>query len=261
MLNPTQRILSLHFFTRRVTCGIATAICVTLLSGCQGMLTNPSRTKVRIIDVSADAPEMDVYQNSSAIAYRLAFGTITSYVPVDPGVSNAMATMAGTRQAVARSRATLASAGQYTILIGNFSSSLEQVVLQDQDKPAPAGKTALRFLNQAAQEGPVDLYLVPAGQKVTDVAPAIRGSSFGANTGYLNFPAGTYTLIVEPAGTVPRNDTDALYSGAQVAYVPGSASTIVLCERRSDSKQEMQAIVAPDYIPGFASDSTEQPVK
>lgn len=228
-----------------------------MLSGCQGMTAASTRSQVRIVDVSPDAPEMDIYQNSSAIAYRLAPGTITSYVPVDPGASTTMATMSGSRQALTRSRTTFAARGQYTVLIGNFSNNLQQIVVKDQDKPAPAGRIALRLINQAIQAGMVDIYLVPAGQRITETTPITTRSNFGDNTGYLDLPMGTYTLVVEPAGVIPVDDADALYAGAQVPYSSGFAGTIILSDqRRSDARSNMQVIVAPDYL--SASESTNQ---
>lgn len=222
------------------------------------MLFSPSRSQVRIIDVSPDAPEMDVYQNSSGIAYRLAFGTITSYVPIDPGAYTTTATVSGSRQTLVSSKATFTTAGQYTVLIGNFSAGLQQATFKDQNKPAPAGQTALRFINQTTNVNAVDIYLVPSGQKVTDVKPTATNSHFGSNTGYINLPAGTYTLIMEPAGTMPANDTEAAYSGAQVTYASGSASTIVLVDQSHlSSGPGIQVILAPDYVPSFSTDSNE----
>lgn len=257
MLNTGQRLLSLYSLSLRALCGVATGLCIVVLVGCQGVLTTPGRPQVRMIDVSPDTPEIDIYQNSSAIAYRLGFGTITSYVPVDPGPSTTMATLSGSRQALTRSKATLASRGQYTILIGNFSDSLQQVILKDQDKPAPAGKIALRIINQAALEGPLDIYLVPAGQSISEGLPVVARNSFGANTGYRELAAGTYSLVVEPAGTGPSADADALYRGAQIAYPAGAANTIVLSDARAAyGRTSLQVIVAPDYTP--TSEPSEQ---
>ncbi|MEG9435632.1 DUF4397 domain-containing protein [Edaphobacter sp. HDX4] len=203
-----------------------------------------------MIDVSPDAPEMDLYQNSYAIAYRLGFGMITSYVPVDPGASTMTATLSGSKRAVTRSRTTLATQGQYTVLIGNFSDNLQQTVLKDQDTPAPAGKIAVRMIDESMLEGALDIYLVPAGQRISDTKPVISGSSFGANTGYVDLQAGTYSLVVEPAGAVLSDGRDALYTGAQIAYPSGAASTIILSDGRAPyGVPSLQVIVASDYVP------------
>lgn len=250
MLNPTRELLLLYSCTKKTFIAIAWSVCVVLLAGCQGLVPGSNRPRVRIIDVSPDAPEVDIYQNSSVIAYRFNYGTITSYVSVEQGASTTTAHISGSRQKLTSSKTILAPAGQYTVLIGNFSSSLQQAVLKDQNQPAPEGQTALRFLNQAAQTGSVDIYLVPAGQKLASIAPIVTHTSFGANTGYLNFPAGAYTLVVFPAGTGPVSDaTEALYRGAQAAYVSGSASTLVLIDDRHADDPGVQMILAPDYVP------------
>ncbi len=251
MLNPGWQDMSLSSFTRRVLLRTALGACAVALSGCQGMiLTTPARPQVRIIDVSPDSPDLDLYQNKSAIAYRLGFGTITSYVPVDPGTATTVATLSGTRQKFTSSRTMLAKAGQYTVLIGNYSSSLQQVVLKDQSQPAPPGQVALRFINQATRNSPVDIYLVSAGQALAAVTPVVSGAGFGANTGYMNLPAGVYTLMLMPAGVAPSDGSAALYTGARVIYGSGAADTIVLIdEQRPEAQPGMQAIIAPDYTP------------
>ena len=222
------------------------------------MLFSPGRSQVRIIDVSPDAPEIDVYQNSSGIAYRLDFGTITSYVPIEPGAYTTTSTVSGTRQTLASSKASFATAGQYTILIGDFSAGLQQAIFKDQNKPAPSGQVALRFINQTTNLNAVDIYLVPSGQKSAAVKPIVTNSRFGSNTGYINLPASTYTLIVEPAGTVPASDSEAAYSGAQITYPSGSANTVVLVDQpHLSSGHNIQVILAPDYVPSSSTDSNE----
>jgi hypothetical protein len=194
-----------------------------------------------------------MYQNSSAIAYKLDFGDITSYVPVDPGAYTTTAKLSGTRQTLVKSKAKFTMAGQYTVLIGDVTSNLHQVTLQDQSQPAPAGQTALRFVDEATRGGPVDLYLIRAGQRFADTKPVVTDVILGRNTGYLNLPAGTYTLMALPAGRAPADDAEVSYSGAQVTYVSGSASTVILMDQRSVMKgQAIDAIIASDYVPSAA---------
>ena len=135
------------------------------LTGCQGIVGNPSLSQVRIIDASPDAPGLDIYQGTDAIAYNLGFGTITSYVPIAPGTYTISANSAGTKQVLSSSKATFGVSSQYTVLIGNSAASLQQLVLKDQSQPAPSGQIALRFIDQATRISAVDIYLIPAGQK------------------------------------------------------------------------------------------------
>ena len=103
-LHPGQRLMSFIHLVRKAGRFGALASIVAALSGCQGIVNSPTMSQVRIINASPDAPGLDIYQNSTAIAYNLGFGTITSYVPIDPGTYTTTATVAGTKQILSSSR-------------------------------------------------------------------------------------------------------------------------------------------------------------
>ncbi|MDQ2835591.1 MAG: DUF4397 domain-containing protein [Acidobacteriota bacterium] len=209
----------------------ALAAALALLTGCQAISNSTPRSQLRIIDVSPDAPSLDLYQGSTALAYNLSFGTLTSYIAFDPGTYTIAADTAGTRQLLASSKYTFAASAQYTVLIGNPLSSLQQIILTDQTQPAPPGQLALRFVHQGTRSGPLDLYLVPAGQKFTTVTPLLTGLALNSNTGYLNLPIGTYTLVVEPTGSARTTASAPAYTGPQVTYSSGEARTLILIDQ------------------------------
>jgi hypothetical protein len=237
----------------------AAAAILTTLIGCQAISSAP-QSQLRIIAASADTPGFDLYRGPTAVAVNLDFGTVTSYVPLTPGIDTISAETAGTRQTLSSSKATLAASTQYTVLIGSSVSSLQQLILVDQSQPAPPGQIALRFIDQATRVGAVDIYLVPAGQKFTAVTPLVTGVLFGANTGYLNIPTGTYTTVMVPTGT-PISATAAAYTGPQVNYSPSSARTIILIDQHVDQHLDQQPVTTPglqvitaeDYTPTTAN--------
>jgi len=139
---------------------VAIAILGTL-TGCQAIVSSAPQAHVRIINATPDAPRLDLYQDSNALAFNLDFGTVTSYIQLAPGAYNITANTAGTRQVLSTAKTTFTTSGQYTVLIGNTAASLQQLTLADQSQPAPPGQTALRFINQATRAGAVDIYLVP----------------------------------------------------------------------------------------------------
>lgn len=240
--------MSLLDLIRKSATLAATGALAVTLAGCQGIVSSQSGSQVRIIDASPDAPGLDIYQNNAAIAYNLGFGTVTSYVPIDPGTYTTSATQAGTKQVLTTSKATFVTGAQYTVLIGNASANLQQLILKDQSQAAPSGQIALRFIDQATRISAQDIYLVPAGQKLTAVTPIYTNITFSINTGYLNIPTGTYTLVMVPTGTVPASDTIATYTGAQVTYTGGSATTIILIDQQIVTTPGLQVITAPDYV-------------
>jgi Domain of unknown function (DUF4397) len=242
-----SRRMFINYFVRQAARFVSVAAFAGVLSGCQGIVGNPSLSQVRIVDASPDAPGFDIYQGADAVAFNLGFGTITSYIPVIPGTYTISANAAGTKQVLSTSKATFGIASQYTVLIGNSAASLQQLVLKDQSQPAPSGQIALRFIDQATRISAVDVYLVPAGQKLTSVSPVYTGLVFNVNTGYLNIPTGTYTLVMVPTGTVPTSETIATYTGPQVTYSGGSARTIILIDQQLITTPGLQVITADDY--------------
>jgi hypothetical protein len=218
------------------------------LPGCQNIQTTASDSAlIRFIDASPDAPGLDIYQNTSAVAYNLGFGTITSYVPLSQGIYTFSADSAGTRQTLVSAKQTLTVGKQYTAVIGNIAASLQETILTDQNTPAPLGQIAVRFIDQATRVGAVDIYLVPSTGKLLTTAPVATNIIFTGNTGYINVPSGTYAIVVVPTGTVPVSTTVTLLTGAQIAYSAGAVRTVVLIDSQILTTPAVQAIVAADY--------------
>ena len=219
------------------------------LSGCQGITSTSAQ--LRVIDASPDAGVIDSYQNSSALAYNLGFGTMTSYIPMSPGVYNLAAAKAGTHQTLVASSETLAPNRQYTEIIGAGLANLQQTLFLDQSTPATSGRVNLRVINQTTRSGAVDVYLVPFG-KGSSNSPVAVNLGFGANSGYIDLPEGTYAIDVVPTGTLLTSSTATLFSGAQVAYASGAVRTVILIDQATPGAQHpalapgVQAIVAED---------------
>jgi hypothetical protein len=209
----------------RLVAALAVAATVTL-TGCGAIVTAAPEAQVRIIHATPDTSGLDIYQGPNALAFNLGFGAVIS-----------------------SAKATFASSTQYTVLLGNSAASLQQLTLTDQSQPAPSGQIALRFIDQATRIGATDIYLVPAGQKLTAVTPLITSAVFGTNTGYVNVPTGIYSLIMLPTGTVPASSTVATYAGPQVTYSVGSARTIILIDQPLVTTPGLQVITAEDFDP------------
>ena len=141
------------------------------LPGCQSITGSPSTSQVRIIDASPDAGGIDVYEQGSILAYNLGLGTITSYVPITPGNYSIVVDAAGTRQQLAAQGGTFLNGAQYTVLVSNYSASLQETILKDQTQAAPSGQIALRIIDESTRAGAVDLYLIPTGSTILTVRP------------------------------------------------------------------------------------------
>jgi hypothetical protein len=216
-------------FRRRATRLALLPVSLALLAGCQSIDMNSPQ--LRVIDASPDAGLLDSYQNNTGLAYNLSFGTMTSYVPMSPGAYTLSADRAGTRQTLITSNATLSPGKHYTAIVGNNVASMQQTVLLDQSQPAAAGEITLRFVQQATRSGAVDIYLVPRNGRPANTAPIAVNLTFGANSGYINVPAGTYAITVVPTGTALVSSTVTLLSGAQIDYASGAVRTVILIDQ------------------------------
>jgi len=233
------------------TRAVALLLAAAALSGCQSITLN-NTAQLRFIDASPDAGSLDAYQNNTGFAYNLGFGTVTSYVPMQPGSYALSADKSGTRQTLAAATVGLAPGHQYTAIVGNIAANMQLALYPDQTQPAPAGEIAVRILHQATRAGGVDVYLVPKSGRLTGTSPTAVNLNFGANSGYLMMPAGNYAIDVVPTGTTLVSSTTTLLSGAQIEYDAGSVRTIVLIDQESLTVQHpaltpgVQAIVATD---------------
>ena len=218
------------------------------LPGCQGVMGVVPMTEVRIIDASPDAQGLDIYQGGAAVAYNVGFGTVTSYVSLSPGTTTISANTTGTKQQLSSVKGTFAVATQYTVLVGNVAAGLSETILTDQSVAAPSGNVSIRILNQATRySGGVDVYLVPSGSTLVGAAPIVTNAVFETNSGYINVPAGAYSVVLLKTGTVPVAATIPIYSGAKVSYSAGAARTLILLDEQVIANPGFQVITADDY--------------
>jgi hypothetical protein len=238
------------FFARmaRLSFAVLGGTCLLGLSGC-GVVSsaNANVCQLRVIDATPDAGGIDIYAGNNVLTYNLGYGTITSYIPMNPGTYTLAADASGTKSALSSVRASLLNGKQYTLLFSSVAASLQAQVLTDQSQAAPTGQIALRFLDEAIYPGALDIYLVPSGSTLDKVNPLLTSVNFGNTPTYLNVPAGTYTLYIVSAGTVVATTTVPMYTGASTTYPTGSARTFVLLDQQILTSPSVQVVMANDY--------------
>ena len=221
-----------------------------MLTGCQVVSGAGQYTQVRFIAASPDTPAVDVSQNGAPVLYGVGFGTASSYMPVAPGAYTYAIHTTALHQQLANTSGLLSAGGQYTVLVGNTAAELKMTVLKDQATAAPPGRMALRFVDEATRSSAVDLYLVAAGKTLTASSRAVVADvSFGNAPTYIDYRAGTYSVVAFPAGTVPGSSVAPLYSSNQLEFASGSARTIVLLDSPEAASSGLQAVLATDFDP------------
>jgi hypothetical protein len=221
-----------------------------LMVGCQSINMSPENVaQMRVIAASPDTGSVDFYAGGTALAYSMDFGSASTYVPLTPGNVRVSANTANTSQMLVASNAPIVAGRQYTVVVTNVAASLQEAIYADQTTPAPAGEVAVRMIDAATRAGNVDLYMVPSGGRLTATAAVRVGLAFGASTGYVLVPAGTYSLVVVPAGTAPTTQALPLMTGPQTNYVAGAVRTVVLVDHPNPAMPGVDAITASDYDP------------
>jgi len=229
------------------------ALAVAGLSGCQSIAgTQATSPQLRLVDAATDPtlPGLDFYLGSTGLAYNLGPGTKTSYVPLASGNYTLSVTRDGfSNQVLASAGLGVSSSQHYTAVVGGNAATLGLTILTDQNTSAPTNQFSMRVLDQSANIGAVDIYFVPSGGKLITTSAAITNFTFGTNSGYLSLPAGTYQIVILPAGTVPIATTVTLYTGPLVTYAAGSVRTTILLDVQNVTTPGVNVLTLADYDP------------
>jgi hypothetical protein len=222
-------------------------IALPALPGCQSLTGSPQLSQLRIVDASPDSGAVDVYLGGAALAYNIGTGYTSTYVPISPGTYAVGVDTATTKQQLISASGTFLANAQYTVLVENFAANLQELVLKDQSQPAPANNISVRFIDASYKAGALDLYMIASGATLAMAKVLATDLTAGTNSGYLNIPAGTYTLVAVPTGTVPATGTATLYTGTATGYGSGVARTIVLSDATATTVPGVTAAILKDY--------------
>lgn len=198
-------------------------------------------TLVRVIDASYNSPALDAYVASTPIATNFAGPSISNYAFLPPGTATIEVTPTGKSTVLAQINGTLDGGQEHSVYITGQGTNFQMSLLSDQNAPAPSGSVAIRFLQQAISTGAVDIYFVPDGTKITTAKPVVTNVAPDTITAYLSIPAGTYDLVVVPAGT-----TTNAYTSAATAFSSGQVMTVLIVDSQLTTMPSVNVLVAND---------------
>ena len=235
------------FLTRHALRLGAAALAVTALSGCQSIDVNSSNAAlVRVFNASVDSQGFDFYTGKTLLVANLGFAQNTTYVPLSPGTQTITTDQHGTTQVLASTVVGMGSQKSYTVITGNVAANLQETVFPDQNTNAPIGQIAVRVINEATRISSVDIYLVPSNGKLSTTIPIATSIPFNTNSGYIDIPAGTYTVAVLPAGTTPGSG-NTLFSGTLSSYPSGDSVTVIIFDSPLTTSPAANVTVMTDY--------------
>jgi Domain of unknown function (DUF4397) len=152
---------------------------------------------VRIVHLSADAPEVDLYVDGTRTLAGVSFKTASKYRALPAGAHTLAVRAAGsapTSTPAASVNVSVRAGAPYTAVLLGPMAQLKAVVAKDDFSAPPAGRAKLRVIDAAPQSPPLDIAI--AGGPVL-----FRDLRFGEVTSFVTVEAGTFGMEVRAAGT------------------------------------------------------------
>lgn len=154
-----------------------------------------TRSYIRVLHASPDAPAVDIYANDNLIARNLTYRNFTQYLAVSPGKYNIKVYPTGRRDnPVLNTNADILAQSIFTVAAINRLANLSLLPIKEPIMPIPPGKVYVRFAHLSPDAPNVDIALPDGTKLFKDVA-------YKEVTDYIAVKPGTYTLYVKPAGT------------------------------------------------------------
>jgi hypothetical protein len=195
---------------------------------------------VRVLHGSADAPNVDVYANGSAVLTDVPFGAISDYLYVPGGEYRIQVVPTGATleegPVVIDAPLTFEGGTMTTVAATNVLAEITPKVITDAPKPRE-GRAQVRVVHLSADAPEVDI--APDGSRQRDAI--FEGLEFGEASRYRTVDAGTYDLVVRAAGTrdrafdIPEVDLAAgtSYSAIAIGQLGDESFQVILVEDAS----------------------------
>lgn len=198
---------------------------------------------VRVIDASWNAPPVDVKIGTTPIAVNIGAATFTNYAFLPPENATAYVYRTKTTTASASVAGNLLVAQQHSVFITDTSNGYQATLLTDQAVTPPAGYVSLRFLQQAVRTGAVDLYLLAGSGTLAGAKPLLKDVTTGTVSGYLNVQAGSYSLVIAPAGDTNVKD---VYTSESLQFTAGQVRSVLIMDAQLTTNPPVTIAIGDD---------------
>ncbi|MGB9623412.1 MAG: DUF4397 domain-containing protein [Phycisphaerae bacterium] len=193
-----------------------------VILGCTPILSAPEEgagngARLRVVHASPDAPAVDVCANGAVVFDNASFPGATAYATVPAATYAVRVVPAGAgcdSAGVINAQLTPAAGTDTTVVALNTLNAIEPLVLSDDNAAPTAGKSKVRFVHASPNAPTVDVTLPDGTTLFNDI-------SFKQNGGYIEVPAGTYTLQVRD-----QTGTSVVLSVGPVTLTSGKVYTV-----------------------------------
>ena len=202
----------------RLCAAMVCAATILLIAGCGG----GGQTRFRLMNAVPDESNLEVLVNSTSVANNVAYGTSTGYQTVKSGSQQVVIEPSGSSTALLTQSISFSSGTDTTVIASNFSSSIDALVLADDNSAPASGNFKLRIVNSAPGLGPADVYIVTPATDLNTVSPTLTNLGFNSASGYQSLTAGSYEVVLTPV----RQKFPAIDTGS-LSFTSGQVRTFV----------------------------------
>jgi Domain of unknown function (DUF4397) len=147
-----------------------------------------------------DESSLDVLVDSTSVSTNLAYGTSTGYLSEKSGSHQVGIEPSGSSTTLLQQSISLASGSDTTVISFNFSSSVANLVLTDDNSAPASGDFKIRLVNASPNLGPADVYIVTPGTPLSTVSPTLSNLAFGTSVTYQSLTAGNFEIELTSVG-------------------------------------------------------------
>jgi len=169
---------------------------IFLLVGCG----SGGNTRFRLMNAVPDESSLNVLVDSSSVSSNLAYATSTGYLSEKSGSHQIGIEPSGSSTTLLQQSISLGSGSDTTVISYNFSSSIANLVLTDNNSAPASGDFKIRLVNASPNLGPVDVYIVTPGTPLSTVSPTLSNLGFGATATYQSLAAGNFEIELTSVG-------------------------------------------------------------
>jgi hypothetical protein len=179
-------------------------------------------TRLRVMNAVPDEANLNVLVDNSSVSSSLAYGTSTGYISEGSGSHQVAIEPTGSSTALLTQTVNLASGSDTTIISTNFSTSIENLVLTDNNTAPASGDFTIRLINASPNLGPADIYIVTPGTALTTVSPTLSNVGFGVASSYQSLTAGNLEIEMTSVG-----QKFAVVDTGTLTFIAGQVRTFV----------------------------------
>jgi hypothetical protein len=169
---------------------------IFLLVGCG----SGGSTRFRAMNAVPDESSLDVLVDSKSVSSNLAYGTNTGYLSESSGSHQVGIEPSGSSTALLQQSISFGSGTDTTVISSNFSTSVTNLVLTDNNSAPASGDFKIRIINASPNLGPADVYIVTPGTALNTVSPTVSNLGFGATTSYQSLAAASFEIELTSVG-------------------------------------------------------------